>query len=113
MTTTETCGPAPAARDWLAIVMIGAGSSYARGPDREDTIERVLRLAASDWGGLYDLSDQPVSVNVYDVTGFEKVWWDSRGVHTADDPKDDAELPYELVERKFPKAKRPRTFGSR
>jgi hypothetical protein len=92
-------------RDWLAIILIGAGSSFARGPDREDTIRRVVSICASDWGGLFDLSEKPVSVNVYDVTGFEKVWWDHAGVHTADDPKDDAELPHEVVQRTFPKRK--------
>jgi hypothetical protein len=95
-------------RDWLAIILIGAGSSYARGPDREDTIDRVVRIAASDWGGLYDLSEKEAVVNVYVVTGFDSVWWDTRGVHTAERPEDDADLPHEVVRRTFPKAKRRR-----
>jgi hypothetical protein len=83
--------------DYLAIILIGAGSSYARGPDKQDAIDRVAKIAASDWSGLYDLDGKECTVNVFTVTGHEKVWWDDQGVHTADDPKDDAELPSEQV----------------
>ena len=84
-------------KDFLAIMMIGAGSSYARGPDRQDTIDRCAKIAVSDWGSLYDMSGKETTINVVDVTGYEKIWWDSRGVHTAEDPKDDAVLPVEQV----------------
>ena len=68
------------AKDYLAIILIGAGSTFARGTDRDDTARRCVSICASDWGGLYDLAEKDVQVNVFDVTGHDKVWWDSRGL---------------------------------
>lgn len=82
-------------RDFLAIIMVGAGSSYARGPDREDCIRRVKHFAVSDWKTLFDLKGKEATVNVVEVTGHESVWWDSRGVHVEGKP--DVALPIEQV----------------
>lgn len=82
-------------RDFLAIIMIGAGSSYARGPDREDCIKRVKRIAVSDWGSIFKLKGEEATVNVVEVTGHESVWLDSRGVHVEGKP--DLALPIEQV----------------
>lgn len=84
------------ARDFIAIIMVGAGSSFARGPDKADCIARVRKTARSDWSSLFDLAGKKATVNVVDVTGYEKVWWDSRGVHVDADPE--PALPIERVE---------------
>ena len=81
--------------DFLAIIMVGAGSSYARGPDRQDCIERVKRAAVSDWQTLFDLAGKEATVNVVEVTGHDSVWWDSVGVHVEGQP--DLALPIEQV----------------
>jgi hypothetical protein len=93
-------------KDYLAIILVGAGSSYARGPDRDDCIARVSRMVVADWSSLYDVAGKEATVNVFDVTGHESVWWDSRGVHTADDPADDAELTNEQVVVTLPAKRR-------
>ena len=95
-------------KDYLAIILVGAGSSYARGPDKQDCIERVQRIAVADWSSLFDLAGKEATVNVFDVTGHEKVWWDSRGVHTHDDPAQDAELPSEQIKVTLPSKRRAR-----
>jgi hypothetical protein len=94
----ETASKAVA--DFLAIIMVGAGSSYARGPDREDCIERVKRTVVSDWQTLFDLGGKEATVNVVDVTGHDEVWWDSRGVHVEGQPE--LALPIEQVKVTLP-----------
>jgi len=87
MTNTE--------RDYLAIILVGCGSSYARGSDRQDCIDRVRKIAVSDWKTLFNLKGKEATVNVVDVTGHDDVWWDSRGVHVEGQP--DLALPIEQV----------------
>lgn len=105
MVTTTTGAPK---QDWLAIILIGCGSSFARGPDRQDCIDRVVRMAVSDWSSLFDLAGKEAVVNVYDVTGRSEVWWEARGVFS----KEDAELgpvpQGEVVRTTFPTRRRRR-----
>ncbi|USM11507.1 hypothetical protein vBCbaSRXM_62 [Citromicrobium phage vB_CbaS-RXM] len=92
-TATET-------RDYLAIILVGAGSSYARGPDKEDVVKRVMKIVFSDWKSLFDLKGQTVSVNLYDVTGHDDVYWEARGVFAAPDHTPIERL--ELRNERFP-----------
>lgn len=89
-----------AERDFIAIILIGAGSSWARGPDRDDCIERVKRSAVSDWETIFDLAGKEATVNVVDATGHDEVWWDSTGVHVKGDPE--PSLPVEQVKVTLP-----------
>lgn len=98
-------------KDYLAIIMVGpGGSSFARGSDLEDTINRAVKIAHEDWSKLFDLSGKKVSVNVFDVTGYEDLYWDDRGVFEcsadergAHDASKDQPIPrLDLVERTFP-----------
>jgi hypothetical protein len=82
-------------RDYLAIILVGSGSSYARGPDKQDCINRVRRTVVSDWSSLFKLKGQQATVNVVDVTGHESIYWDDRGVHV--EGKEDVALPIEQV----------------
>lgn len=92
-------------RDFIAIIMVGAGSSYARGPDKADCIARVRSIVVEDWATIFDLAGKEATVNVVDVTGHDEVWWDSRGVHVEGQP--DLALPIEQVKVTLP-AKRKR-----
>lgn len=67
--------------DFLAVALIGAGSSFARGEDKEEVIARLGRIIVSDWGGVYDVAGKDCSINVFDVTGYDNLYWDARGVH--------------------------------
>jgi hypothetical protein len=73
-------------QEFLAILLVGAGSSHARGPDLEDTIKRCSRIAVDDWSSLFDLGGKEAQINVYDVTDHEALFWDERGVHPESDP---------------------------
>lgn len=83
-------------RDYIAIILVGSGSSFARGPDKEDCVARVKKTVVSDWSSLFKLKGSKATVNVVDVTGHDEVWWDDRGVHVEGDPE--PALPIEKVE---------------
>jgi hypothetical protein len=68
-------------RDYLAIILIGAGSSWARDPDPEIAVARVSKLIVSDWGSIYKLDGCKTIVNLFDVTGNESVHWGYDGIH--------------------------------
>lgn len=68
-------------RDYLAVALIGAGSSYARGPDLEYCVTRLGKIIVSDWSSLYDVGGKPCSVNLFEVPpGFGRVRWGADGV---------------------------------
>lgn len=67
-------------KDYLAIILLGAGSSHARGPDLEDCVKRVGKIVVSDWSSLFDVKGKPAKVGCYDVTGHDSLYWDARGV---------------------------------
>jgi hypothetical protein len=79
---------AEAVRDYIVIVSIGGGGgSWARGADRDQTIERCKRILKSDWKSLFDFKRGTViKANVLDVTGFDQVEWDDRGVRVDGQP---------------------------
>lgn len=83
------------ARDYLAVILVGAGSSWARGPDKADCIARVKKSVVDDWSSLFELRGKEATVNVVDVTGHDEVWWDHQGFHV--EGNYNPELPIEQV----------------
>lgn len=79
--------------DFLAIALIGAGSSWARSPDKERAIQDCVEHLIEDWSDLYRLEGMVKTVTVFNVEGHNTVWWDERGVH-GDNP-DAAEIAVE------------------
>lgn len=69
-------------KDYIAVVFVGTGSSWARGDNKEEVAKRVMRNARKEWGDFYDFgSVKPRKVHVWDVTGFDKLWWDFTGMY--------------------------------
>jgi hypothetical protein len=62
--------------DYLAIILIGGGSSWGRSPDKEEAIKLALRNYR-DWGGHFDIWGKEVTLNVIDVKGYDHVHWGS------------------------------------
>ena len=81
-------------KDYLAIVLIGGGSSYGRGPTEDEAVKLATTYLVSDWKHLYNLSGAEVKVNLYEVTGNDQVWWDDCGVHA----DNEAEHPIKTLE---------------
>lgn len=69
-------------KDFIAIIFFATGSSYARGPDLDDCVNRVAKIFASDWGSMFDVAGKEVTVGCYEVTGHDNLYWDNRGVFT-------------------------------
>lgn len=81
-------------RDFLAIVLIGAGSSYGRASTEDEAVRLATNCLVSDWSHLYNLIGAEVKVNLYEVTGNDQVWWDDCGVHA----DNEAEHPIKTLE---------------
>lgn len=94
-------------KDYLAICLLGSGSSYGRAPDKDKAIANCKRSLETDWSSIFDLDGKTAKINVYDVTGHDKLWWDERGVHPDNEPTKSIDR-LELVEvtLKVPKRKR-------
>jgi hypothetical protein len=71
-------------KDYLAIVLIGAGSTFARGEDKDATVKKCARGVMRDWSRLFDVKGKEVTVNVFDVTGHDDLRWDNEGVFNCD-----------------------------
>lgn len=94
-------------KDYLAIIIVGAGSSYARGPDKADCIERVKRQVVFDWSSLFDVEGKPATVNVVEAED-KRVWWDARGVFAEDAHRNVKQLDVEQIEVTLPTKKEAR-----
>ena len=87
-------------KDYLAIILIGAGSSHGRGPTKEEAIKRCL-VYLRDWEHLYKVDDVTVTINVIDVTGYDKIVWGVTGivgVVEATGEEETIDRPFEPVE---------------
>jgi len=86
--------------DYLAVILVGVGSTWGRSPDKEKAIKTALRVYKQDAGSVFVIKKgDPVTVNVVDVAPHDEVWWDNRGVY-AGDQKLDREI--ERVDRVVP-----------
>lgn len=94
--------------DYLAIVLIGGGSSWGRSPDKEKAIENCIR-SLRDWDRFYKVSDVDVEINVIDVIGYDEVSWSSNRFHAKKEGSDQWEqvdFPIERIVRHTPKYRR-------
>jgi hypothetical protein len=73
--------------DYLAIALIGAGSSYGRDPNKDAAVARCKKIVEQDWAFMFDLHGKTCTINVYDVTGHDDLFWDDRGVHPRTKPE--------------------------
>lgn len=67
--------------DYLAIVLIGAGSSWFRAPAESAALRGVARRVRADWGRLFSLpKGQELQALLVDVGGHDNVAWDGNGI---------------------------------
>jgi hypothetical protein len=96
-------------RDYLALIQLnslGCGS-WTRGPNKLDVINRCVKLAYLDWKTTFKLAGHDIMVNVYDVTGHDRVVWGGDGVrgdngNKAEDAKFTQIERLDLIETVFP-----------
>lgn len=68
-------------RDYFACISIGGGGSWARGPDPEKAIKDCARIAVDDWSSLFDLAGKEAHIDLFDVTGHDRVTVDCAAVY--------------------------------
>lgn len=72
--------------DYLAVITVCGVGSWARDPDREKAIKSVVRTFKRDFKNYFDLKKgSKLTIDVLNVTGHDKVWWDDRCFFTKDD----------------------------
>lgn len=74
-------------KDYIAICLVGSGSSYGRAPTTHQAVSLCKRSMEQDWKSLFQLDGVEVKINVYDVTGNTGLFWDHNGVHPDDHPE--------------------------
>jgi hypothetical protein len=66
--------------DYLAIIYIGGGSSWARAKTGFDAIKEAKEICERDWGSMFTFSDEPAYIAVYDVSKTKDWYADTHGV---------------------------------
>ena len=72
-----------AARTYLAISLIGGGSSWVEGDNQDKMIAALHKQVRRDWGHLFDFKENP-NVRIYALDGAEHWWADHDGVFNHD-----------------------------
>lgn len=60
-------------QEFLAVCMIGAGSSWGRAESLEDAVRFCTDSLIFDWGSIYKLDGQEVIISCYEITGNDVV----------------------------------------
>ena len=87
--------------DYLALINVNGLGSWARGPDKEQTIKRVIGMFHGDFKSiLKPESKKPkIKIKVYDLANYDQVWWDEYGLYDGDDKHIDAKA--EIIEHTY------------
>jgi hypothetical protein len=97
--------------DYLAVILIGSGSSYGRDPDLMTAVQLAMS-SYHDWESVFVMSEHNVPVNVWNVAGYSDCHWDHRGMHAKNEKTGEVETldfksKCEIVKRHFvPRKKR-------
>jgi len=73
-------------KDFLAIWFNSFGSSYARYNNKETAVLECAKLVVRDWGSTFEIEGNPITISVFDASGFKEIQWD-HGTVWADDDK--------------------------
>ena len=99
--------------EYLAWINIGGGSSWSRGPNKDNTIQTAVSLLR-DWERLYDVHDKEVTVNVIEVTGYDALVWDHEGVHgVPDGAQDDKYLKIDRTIEQVKRRTKPKPYAKK
>ena len=70
---------------FLALIFIGAGSSWAKASTIDEAVANVTASASKDWGTIFTFTDDPVDVYVYALPSLDVDWYAThRGVFVGD-----------------------------
>lgn len=73
-------------KDFLAIIQINGGSSWARHSSRDKAISNAAKIFKSDWRGLFKLKKgDERTVTVVDATSYDNIYWGYDGIFYKND----------------------------
>ena len=73
-------------RDYLALIGIMGGSSWAYGETPREAARLAVGIYLRDWGNSYNVWEKPVAVNILHVPDINGWHWDHRGVEVETAP---------------------------
>ena len=59
---------------YLGIIFIGGGSSWYQDDDIGKVAIKTAKICKEDWGRYYDLKNQILTVNIFDISKFKDGW---------------------------------------
>ena len=64
----------PTATAFLAIILIGGGSSWSTAATIDEAVAEAGRICSRDWGSIFTFNGEPVRVNVYALPSLDANW---------------------------------------
>ena len=77
---TEYLNGEDRSREYLALIGIMGGSSWAYGETPREAARECIGIYLSDWGNSYDVWDKHVGINIVHVPDVTEWHWDHRGL---------------------------------
>jgi hypothetical protein len=91
---------------YLALIFIYGGSSWGHGDTIEKAATNAVKAASRDWTHMFTF-EEPVPVNIFDITDHEEWFADHRGVFGMNDGEEPVKLErLELIHKEVPKRRR-------
>lgn len=67
-------------QEFLAVCMIGAGSSWGRASSLDKAVRFCTDSIIADWGSIFKLDGREATISCYDITGNDEVIIENRGL---------------------------------
>jgi len=91
---------------YLALISIYGGGSWGHGDTIEEAATNAVKAVSRDWTHLFSF-EEPVPVNIYDITDYEEWFADDTGMFGKNDGEEPVRLErLELIHKKVPKRRR-------
>ena len=71
-------------KEYLAYIEMMGGGTWCRSDNVSDAITRAVKGSVEDWGSMFKMDGEEVPVNLYDITGMDKLVMGSDGVFCID-----------------------------
>ena len=99
-------------KEYLALIEIMGGGTWCRSDNISDAITQAVKESVSDWGSMFKMDGEEVPVNLYDITGMDKIVMSSGGVFCIDkEQREHCEL-LEVLRVQLPEKGRRKITGS-
>lgn len=99
-------------KEYLALIEMMGGSTWHRSDNISDAITRAVKASVSNWGSMFKMDGEEVPVNLYDITGMDKLVMSIDGVFCIDkEQREQCEL-LDVIRVQLPEKGRRKITGS-